>query len=101
MTESELLPPAILQRKAVVYVRQSTQTQVEANTEGRICLCNALFASAGLGQRRPGGLIEPPLVTSGEDLSGVAALLTAARGGTVDSGEFGYTARDVVDYLLS
>ncbi|MBK6871833.1 MAG: nitronate monooxygenase [Kineosporiaceae bacterium] len=73
----------------------------EANTEGRICLCNALFASAGLGQRRPGGLIEPPLVTSGEDLSGVAALLTAARGGTVDSGEFGYTARDVVDYLLS
>ncbi len=35
MTNSEILPPAILQRKAVVYVRQSTQTQVEANTEGR------------------------------------------------------------------
>ena len=35
MTDSELLPLAILQRKAVVYVRQSTQTQVEANTEGR------------------------------------------------------------------
>ena len=35
MTDSEILPPAILQRKAVVYVRQSTQTQVEANTEGR------------------------------------------------------------------
>src|SRR4249920_2725341 len=35
MTGSEILPPAILQRKAVVYVRQSTQTQVEANVEGR------------------------------------------------------------------
>jgi DNA invertase Pin-like site-specific DNA recombinase len=35
MTDSEILPPAILQRKAVVYVRQSTQTQLEVNTEGR------------------------------------------------------------------
>src|SRR5919112_1629708 len=35
MTDGEILPPAILQRKAVVYVRQSTQIQVEANTEGR------------------------------------------------------------------
>ena len=35
MTGSEILPAAILQRKAVVYVRQSTQTQVEANVEGR------------------------------------------------------------------
>jgi len=33
--DGELLPPAILQRKAVVYVRQSTQTQVETNTESR------------------------------------------------------------------
>lgn len=35
MTSSEALPPAILQRKAVVYVRQSTRTKVESNTEGR------------------------------------------------------------------
>jgi excisionase family DNA binding protein len=35
MTDGEVLPPAVLQRKAVVYVRQSTQTQVEANAEGR------------------------------------------------------------------
>lgn len=35
MTSSDALPPAILQRKAVVYVRQSTQIQVESNTEGR------------------------------------------------------------------
>jgi excisionase family DNA binding protein len=35
MTDVELLPPAILQRKAVVYVRQSTQSQLEENAEGR------------------------------------------------------------------
>ena len=31
----DALPPAVLQRKAVVYVRQSTQAQVEYNTESR------------------------------------------------------------------
>jgi excisionase family DNA binding protein len=35
MMDGEILPPTILQRKAIVYVRQSTQTQVEANAEGR------------------------------------------------------------------
>jgi excisionase family DNA binding protein len=35
MRDGEILPPAILQRKAVVYVRQSTQSQVDVNTEGR------------------------------------------------------------------
>jgi len=35
MTSGDGLPPAILQRKAVVYVRQSTQSQIETNTEGR------------------------------------------------------------------
>ena len=35
MMDGEILPPTILQRKAIVYVRQSTRTQVEANAEGR------------------------------------------------------------------
>jgi excisionase family DNA binding protein len=35
MSSGDVLPPAILQRKAVVYVRQSTQSQIETNTEGR------------------------------------------------------------------
>ena len=35
MTAADLLPPAVLCRKAVVYVRQSTQSQVETNLEGR------------------------------------------------------------------
>lgn len=35
MMDGDVLPPAILQRKAVVYVRQSTPAQVELNTESR------------------------------------------------------------------
>jgi hypothetical protein len=35
MTGAELLPAAILHRKAVVYVRQSTQAQVETNLESQ------------------------------------------------------------------
>jgi DNA invertase Pin-like site-specific DNA recombinase len=33
MTTSDLLPATVLKRKAVVYVRQSTQAQVQTNTE--------------------------------------------------------------------
>lgn len=35
MTGADLLPAAVLTRKAVVYVRQSTQTQVQINLESR------------------------------------------------------------------
>lgn len=35
MTGADPLPPAVLKRKAVVYVRQSTQAQVETNLESR------------------------------------------------------------------
>jgi hypothetical protein len=35
MANSDLLPAAVLQRKAVVYVRQSTQTQVQTNRESK------------------------------------------------------------------
>ena len=35
MTSSELLPAAVLNRKAVVYVRQSTQSQVMTNLESK------------------------------------------------------------------
>jgi DNA invertase Pin-like site-specific DNA recombinase len=35
MTVSDTLPEAVLRRKAVVYVRQSTQGQVQTNTESR------------------------------------------------------------------
>lgn len=35
MTSAEPLPAAVLKRKAVVYVRQSTQAQIQTNLESR------------------------------------------------------------------
>src|ERR1700680_2295274 len=35
MPSAELLPAAVLKRKAVVYIRQSTQTQVQTNLESQ------------------------------------------------------------------
>ena len=35
MTESDPLPAAVLRRKAVVYVRQSTPAQVQTNLESQ------------------------------------------------------------------
>src|SRR6201996_3452415 len=35
MMDGEILPAALLKRKAVVYIRQSTQVQVQSNLEGR------------------------------------------------------------------
>ena len=61
-------------------------------TLGKLCLCNGLMATIGLGQVRSNG-IEPPIVTSGEDLSVVAHL--AKSFGT------DYSAKDVIDYLNS
>jgi NAD(P)H-dependent flavin oxidoreductase YrpB (nitropropane dioxygenase family) len=61
-----------------------------ADTEGRRCLCNGLLADVGLAQARE-GTVEPPLVTSGDDLASLAAL--AEQGP--------YTAGDVVAWLES
>jgi nitronate monooxygenase len=65
-----------------------------ANTDGRICLCNGLLATAGLAQVRPGGRLEPPVVTGGADYRAVAELLKR-KAATAAS----YTAGDVIDYL--
>src|SRR3954465_14067438 len=35
MASADLLPAAVLKRKAVVYIRQSTQAQVHSNLESR------------------------------------------------------------------
>ena len=35
MTSADLLPASVLKRKAVVYVRQSTQAQVQTNLESQ------------------------------------------------------------------
>lgn len=64
----------------------------EADTVGRKCLCNALMANIGKGQVRKDGSAELPLLTSGDELKTLGAFL---------NGRASYTAKDVIDYLLS
>ncbi|MES2305211.1 MAG: nitronate monooxygenase [Gemmatimonadota bacterium] len=62
------------------------------DTVGRRCLCNALTADVGLGQLRDDGEVEPPLLTSGDDLTNLGRVLR---------GRMHYTASDVLEYLLT
>jgi nitronate monooxygenase len=62
----------------------------EADTVGRECLCNGLMANIGLAQPREAGL-EPPLLTSGDDLLTIAAFL---------GDRTRYHAADVISALL-
>ena len=71
------------------YLRKGGRLE---DTVGRKCLCNGLAATIGLGQVQAGGGVEPPIVTSGDDLQTIRALLG-------DAGE-GYGADDVIDSLL-
>ncbi|KAA6464545.1 nitronate monooxygenase [Acidobacteria bacterium AB60] len=64
----------------------------EAATTGRICLCNALLANIGHAQIRRDGLVEPPLVTVGDDLNSIARFLSP--------GSNSYSAQEVVESLL-
>lgn len=61
------------------------------DTIDRQCLCNGLTAAVGLAQSRKDGVVELPVVTSGDDLTGIAGFL---------AGRQRYTAADVIDYLL-
>jgi NAD(P)H-dependent flavin oxidoreductase YrpB (nitropropane dioxygenase family) len=62
----------------------------EPQTSGRVCLCNALFAAAGLSQRRLGGYVEPPIFTGGADLETVHRL-------SPDGDE--YSATDAMSFI--
>lgn len=59
---------------------------------GRKCVCNGLLATVGLPQTRHDGSVEPALVTAGNDLESIRALLKPGRAG--------YSAADVLDHLL-
>ena len=63
------------------------------NTAGRKCLCNALMANIGHPQTRNGKYVENGMVTSGNDLTGIARFL--------QPGAATYTATDVVMHLMS
>ena len=59
---------------------------------GKKCLCNGLMANIGLAQIRGDGYEELPLVTCGDDLSGILSVTS--------SGKTSYTSSEVIDYLL-
>ena len=58
---------------------------------GRRCLCNGLLATAGHPQVQKDGTVEPPIITSGDDLARLVTLLPP------DRDEYG--ADDVIRYL--
>jgi nitronate monooxygenase len=62
-------------------------------TDGRVCICNALIATAGLPQVRARRYWEPPIVTMGDDMLGAARFLP--------DGADSYGAADVVRTLLA
>ncbi|MEO5568555.1 MAG: nitronate monooxygenase [Gemmatimonadaceae bacterium] len=64
---------------------------LEADTQGRLCLCNGLTATVGLGQRRA-TTTEGPLVTSGDDLINLPGFFSGAKP---------FHAVDVIKYLLA
>jgi NAD(P)H-dependent flavin oxidoreductase YrpB (nitropropane dioxygenase family) len=70
------------------YVRKGG---LESDTVGRRCLCNALTANIGQPQLREGGTQEPPLLTSGDDLTSISAFL---------DGRSHYSAHEVITYLV-
>ena len=61
------------------------------DTVGRRCLCNGLMSVIGLGQVTKSGSIEPPMITSGDHVTALAA---------VAKGRLSYSALEVLDYLL-
>ena len=63
------------------------------NTVGKKCLCNALLANIGHPQVRNGKYTEQALITSGNDLTGIARFLSA--------GASSYTAADVIAKLMT
>lgn len=64
-----------------------------AATAGRVCICNALIATAGLPQVRARRHVEPAIVTMGDDVAGAARFLRL--------GAESYSAKDVVRTLLA
>jgi NAD(P)H-dependent flavin oxidoreductase YrpB (nitropropane dioxygenase family) len=70
------------------YVRKGGDA---ADTEGRKCVCNGLFATVGFGQVRKDGTAEPVLVTAGDEVTRLGRFLSPAAES--------YSAADVIRYL--
>ena len=72
---------------ATDYVRKGGSPDDTVNS---VCLCNGLMAACGLGQVRPDGRREPPIVTSGDSINDIGRLL---------DGRVNYFAKDVIELL--
>ena len=70
------------------YIRKGG---AEESTVGRVCVCNGLMATVGLGQVRS-SVQEPPLITAGDDVLNLNRFLR--------SGQSSYSAADVIEFLL-
>ena len=76
------------------YVKKGGE--IEA-TQGRKCLCNALCANVGLAQvQAKNDYQEEILITIGDDVNNCRRYLKQN-----EEGDWEYSARDVVDFLLS
>jgi NAD(P)H-dependent flavin oxidoreductase YrpB (nitropropane dioxygenase family) len=73
-----------------IYIRKGGE---ESAVVDRKCLCNGLMASVDLGQTRPDGFVEQPLLTLGSDLAGANRLIQLHPNG--------WDAPTAVRYLLS
>ena len=62
------------------------------DTVGRACLCNSLTANVELGQTRPDGYVEQPMVTLGADIDGSRRLAGLHPAG--------WSARDALQWLM-
>lgn len=65
----------------------------EEDLTGRKCLCNALFANIGLGQKRKSGYVEEPIITIGDSVNEVYQYMP--KGGLF------YSAKQVIEKLTS
>lgn len=65
----------------------------EADATNRKCLCNGLMATVGIGQIRPDGFEEQPLLTLGSDLAGPSRM--------IEKFHDGWSAIEVLNFLLS
>jgi NAD(P)H-dependent flavin oxidoreductase YrpB (nitropropane dioxygenase family) len=72
-----------------VYLRKGGALE---DTVGRVCLCNALTANVELGQTRPDGYVEDPLLTLGADVDNARQLARAYPDG--------WSALDALHWLL-
>ncbi|MEY3407556.1 MAG: hypothetical protein RL038_617 [Actinomycetota bacterium] len=73
-----------------VWIRKGGEPEA---AENRKCLCNGLMAAVDLGQTRPDGFVEQPLLTLGSDLAGAKQLIQIHPDG--------WDAPTAVKYLLS